>query len=459
MLAIALVVAVVVAACYYLHRQQQAQRELREILIALDRDEPGWQLPEIDRIRLDIPAAENAAPLILKLHGKLPKNPGTGEPGELAWRELPPGEPLNAKQAELLETQMARVENLLPDVRRLADRPRGAFAIRWSPDFIGVLIPHVQQVRDLADLLLDDAYLQVHRRDVTTALASCHAIVSISRSLDEEPLLISQLVRIACLHHAVDGAQHVLAGGEPKADVLEALQKAFTDAERADSFSVGLRGERAGLHMLLSNLENGTLPLNIMMNGLRAGTMDQISDKLDTWTMMASLEASHAYLLRYETSALGILRLPAVEQRTRLEALDEDAKSAPALARLLAGRLSKCHEACRRTRARLRCALVALALERYRQRHGHWPAGLVNLVPEYLQAVPADPYNGEPLQYRKRENGVVVHSVGPEGKHDGTFHDQPPPQPGDSLEKYYEFRLWDVLHRGQPLARRVAMKE
>jgi len=66
----------------------------------------------------------------------------------------------------------------------------------------------------------------------------------------------------------------------------------------------------------------------------------------------------------------------------------------------------------------LRAAQVALAVERFRLATGGLPDSLGQLVPAYLEAVPKDPFDGEPLRYRTLAPGFVVYSVGEDGKDD-----------------------------------------
>jgi hypothetical protein len=66
-----------------------------------------------------------------------------------------------------------------------------------------------------------------------------------------------------------------------------------------------------------------------------------------------------------------------------------------------------------------RCALVALATERYRMRYSHWPDTLDALVPEFLDEPPVDPFDEKPLRYLRDEEGVIVYSVGEDGVDDG----------------------------------------
>ena len=65
----------------------------------------------------------------------------------------------------------------------------------------------------------------------------------------------------------------------------------------------------------------------------------------------------------------------------------------------------------RRNRAFLRCALTALAAERYRLKHDSWPDSLSALVPLYLDQVPIDPFDDKPLRYRQLKDQILIYSI------------------------------------------------
>ncbi|MCR9119854.1 MAG: general secretion pathway protein GspG, partial [bacterium] len=60
-----------------------------------------------------------------------------------------------------------------------------------------------------------------------------------------------------------------------------------------------------------------------------------------------------------------------------------------------------------------------LAIELYRREHGKLPAELSDLVPDFLDEVPIDPFTGDPLIYRVDEDAIVIYSVGRNGVDDG----------------------------------------
>jgi hypothetical protein len=59
--------------------------------------------------------------------------------------------------------------------------------------------------------------------------------------------------------------------------------------------------------------------------------------------------------------------------------------------------------------AQLRLGGTAVALEQFRAAHeNRYPAALSELTPEYLSVTPADPFDGQPLRYRKRGCGYLL---------------------------------------------------
>lgn len=69
--------------------------------------------------------------------------------------------------------------------------------------------------------------------------------------------------------------------------------------------------------------------------------------------------------------------------------------------------------------ALVRAARVAVAIERFRRDHAErMPARLDDLIPDYLDAVPVDPYSGWPLLLRAEPRSYAVYSVGPNRRDD-----------------------------------------
>jgi hypothetical protein len=78
-----------------------------------------------------------------------------------------------------------------------------------------------------------------------------------------------------------------------------------------------------------------------------------------------------------------------------------------------------------RVKARMRLLICDLAIRAYHFDHGSHPQQLRELVPEYLSAVPEDPFSGEPPIYRRTPTGCQLYSVGYNRRDDGG--QKPPP--------------------------------
>ena len=80
--------------------------------------------------------------------------------------------------------------------------------------------------------------------------------------------------------------------------------------------------------------------------------------------------------------------------------------------------------------------MLACALERYHLVKGHYPEELNALVPRFVDVLPHDIINGQPLKYRHTNNGrFILYSVGWNEKDDG----------GVVASKTYQDKSQDVL--------------
>jgi type II secretory pathway pseudopilin PulG len=166
------------------------------------------------------------------------------------------------------------------------------------------------------------------------------------------------------------------------------------------------------------------------------------------WENLGYLKRQQAELLRYTTRWTEVARLPVEEQPEPLRQRQAESADLMILTALMAPAMTKMDDSCRRSHAQARCAVAALAAERYRRANGRWPESLDALAEAgLLVAVPADPYDGAPLRLARRDDGLVIYAVGPDGHDDGGHIDRSrPTAKGTDLG----FRLWDVDRRRQP---------
>jgi hypothetical protein len=113
------------------------------------------------------------------------------------------------------------------------------------------------------------------------------------------------------------------------------------------------------------------------------------------------------------------------------------------LVRMFYAGLEKAHTTFALIQAQLDLARVGCALERYRLAHGQYPDTLETLAPQFIDLLPHDLMNGQPLHFRRTEDGqFVLYSVGWNERDDGGVIGLRPkdgrvdPEQGDWVWKY-----------------------
>jgi hypothetical protein len=347
----------------------------------------------------------------------------------------------------LLEKELKSAAAALVEARRLVDMPAGRHRLVYAPNPIYTLLHDQQETRGVVNLLRYDALHLAQKGDMKEALRSCQAILNAARSLDDEPILISQLIRIACVTVACGAVERTLALGEARAEDLARLQRCFAEEEKHPSMVIGLRGERATSHIIFTGVANGTLSVKELVFGEAEWGLQEVYLR---WTMKGKARYEHPEMLRWMNRAIDVARLPAHEQAAVEKELDHELRASRvegSLMSLLLPAIFKVSEAHRRKLAFVRCIQATLAVERYSRDKGTWPASLEKLKPDFLGVVPLDPFDGKPLRYRRVADGVIVYSVGPDGiDNGGNLRNDRARDPGVDIG----YRLWDVKYRRQP---------
>jgi hypothetical protein len=274
------------------------------------------------------------------------------------------------------------------------------------------LLPHVAKVKQVGQMAELEAMMQADSHQGVAAAKAVSLALASARTLKSEPLLISQLTRVAGESSAEEALEQTLNRVAVPADSLNQLQSSFdaaADYEAAGTgFNRALVGERVnGATILVSSPDKTRQTTN---NNPYAATVggnvkeqqqffeDSINQVLAARKepLPSRLKANDVLTPRVEEAkskgySLLLATLPALSKVTTREAIGL---------------------------AHLRLAQIAIALEKLRAANSKYPDALTELVPKFLSAVPADPFDGQPLRYRKVGEGFVIYSVGPDLKDD-----------------------------------------
>ena len=438
--------------------RRAGEKRYAEIVAHLDATDPRWRYEEIDADRGQLPDAENGALLISRFTAALATPRFDADPllGSDNQSLTPPNHDLDDPTYDAIDRALASNAQALAIALTFNEYPKGLRRYTLPPVTIDVRLPEAQQTRYVFRLL--DLAAERAARDGRggTALRQIRPMVNAGRSLDGEPFMIVALVRMACDRAIVTRVERTLGLSMPR-EQLPAIQSLLQCEADSDLFWYSLRGDRAVMDQLFRNLQTGDISFNDLANvGAGSSTPQSagLETKFATWRYAPYLASDHAAFLEVVTAGYDARHLPEHQQRAQMNRVERVIRAMPPrefgtlITRNTTPSFRLIHDGSLRIKALLRTAVVGVAVERFRLAHGRWPASLAELPKDILPAIPLDPFDGQPLRYVKRADGVTVYSIGLDETDDGgkirvgkTTSD-----PGQDIG----FRLYDPAHRGLP---------
>jgi len=337
--------------------------------------------------------------------------------------ELPPSpEPLT-------EETRAAVAEYIADNKKALELLHAGAAIencRYARDLTA---GHETRMDDLSCLKRSVRLLCVEavgRADIDPNASVCSIIsgLGIARSLKREPIVISQLVRIASHSLTLSTLEHLLNRITLTEGQLRQLNAAVIKAQCPSALSCAIVGDRCvGLAML--RMPPAELARTYLLSGPSWRVTENVHLKsvvLTVYKFSGLVDRSIVTYLDLMDDLVNLVQLPrngpdGVSEAVK--AMCDEVSNSNFLLRDLLGGISRLDTMNLIDTAHLRVTQTALAVERYRIATGRLPKAISSLVPVYLEAVPKDPFDGNELRYKRFDSGFVVYSIGEDLSDDG----------------------------------------
>lgn len=300
------------------------------------------------------------------------------------------GAPLEPEALEPSQRLLDQNEDTLALAHQAAKLIRARYPIDLTVG-VDVDLGYLKTLRHLARLLALEANVNAQQGDTQAAVDALAAMAALARSLINEPILMSQLVRIAIVDMTVDHLARVVSLTPLQPEHLDALVNALVAASDPQALTRALIGECV---FNLSAIPN--------------------ANPVAKWRFAVD---QRALMNRYD-ALIDASRLDPPEMHAAFEALHDPEPSAldrfiSPLTHILMPALTRSHNAFLRERIHLDLVRSIAAIETFRLDTNQLPESLNALVPTYLDAVPTDPYTEQPILYKTRDLGYVVYSAGP----------------------------------------------
>lgn len=358
----------------------------------------------------------------------------------------PDGRPLEADVRKLLEVYLKENAGVLAGLKGLGEPRPARYPLDFEGDrgILGTLLPHLTEVRMAGRICSRDAILAAEAGDGERVVDDLRGMMVLAKSLEREPLALSQLVLISVDSLARGCIESTQSRMRLSPEELREARRLFGVLDRERIFTTAMVGCMASTEEWLA-LESEAMEQLLLERSDASAMTEAVAQR--TRRDWAAFKKRHpdfkAWLnhrfdafrprlsrLLVETSDMHQLAIENPVDRfvdqQRLDPVDQEMLLD--LYYIASEGLSAAdvvYRACQSNRAMGRVRDTVLAAYLYQHEHGALPERLGDLVPEYLDSLPEDPFlRGEPLKLKQTAWGIAVYSVGPNLEDDGGERDE-----------------------------------
>jgi len=312
-------------------------------------------------------------------------------------------------------------------VRRALQRPQFRFPIKVTNGF-ATLLPHLPEIKKEVQNFQIEALVATERGEADGAIDALQQAVTLGQVAGKEPCLIGQLVGIASYQIVLNETERLLTRRPVSSSQLQKLERLIDDMQIPGGLPSSLVVERVAC-LSAFNLPPQSIAL---MGGSEPGEESGEASRRGFQIGMGILkvtgikDADRRFMLETLDTAISLAKRDDSESLNQTEALFRNVQATaikfpPKIySGMLLPALGKASVRFASFEARLRAARVALAVERYRLTQAQrLPAALPELIPQFLPSIPVDPFDGEPIRYKRLPTGFVVYSLGADRADDG----------------------------------------
>ena len=338
-------------------------------------------------------------------------------------------EPQTAAQDVLLA--LSKYDSAIEDLRQASRLPYSRFPLNYNAeDPNTILLAHVWRVRDCAQVLQLRAVAELQNGQSDQAFANVKLALRLADSVHAEPILIPQAWRVIMMQTMLQPVWEGLAEHKWSDAQLIEIEHELGKLDFLSDYKFTMRSETvlfqgrtfeylrhhpAHLREYLTQYFNGMGFPSRDITSLPSAPISWLFPI--GWFYQNQIHCAHIMLQHYLPVAdLNQKTISPARHRGANAALQADAKpltpynlvesmllhSRPYMAKRFAY-----------GQASVDPARVAIALERYRLARGEFPESLDALAPRFIEKIPHDVINGEPLRYHRTGDGqFVLYSVG-----------------------------------------------
>lgn len=283
----------------------------------------------------------------------------------------------------LVREKMAAMSEMFRVLEEARALDRGSILDDYD---VGQLLKPLTEARHLANVIAAKAFLEARAGNLAGACGWLESGLHLASTLNGDPTILVQMVRVALVEIALDAAEEV-----------------FNTTD-----------EPLPLSARFWVLVDGAADTQVFLNGLASEMGYSASVDMPGPRLWRSL--TQARMLEFFLELASILpSAPSADRVARIDALNKRVESLSAvyiLVKMTAPNLLRSGLTYDRLATRCTLLRVAAALREYKAAHGAYPESLDAVAPAISGAVPTDSFSGAPFEYHVEANGFLLTSAG-----------------------------------------------
>jgi hypothetical protein len=305
---------------------------------------------------------------------------------------------------------LSKYDSTVEELRQASLLPYSRFPVYSDADHpFDTLLPHLAELKRCTQDLKLRAIAELQNGQSEKALADVKLMVRLADAIRTEPFLISHLVRIAIFSLTLQPIYEGLAEHKWSDAQLTDLDSELWKLDFLGDYEHSIRGERAAAVSALdymrrtrdtTGIQGGDErhhPFNI--GSLMPGAFFY-QNELTIAQMYQQYDLPMVDLEKETVSPIQVHNLQTKADRD----MNHHWWPYKIFARMLFPAVENAVKKMAYAQSATDLARVAIALERFRLAHGEFPGSLDALVPQFLEKIPHDIINGEPLHYRRTDD-------------------------------------------------------
>jgi len=282
---------------------------------------------------------------------------------------------------------------------------------RFDHDYdagLSMLLPHLSDMRNLARILCAKAYFEAETGNPDNAWDMVTTQLKFANALKTEPVLVSQIVRMAMVRLSCDTIKKLCEIAPPSVQQTSDIQSLLKDFDDIRPLIHSIDADRLLIGEWLFNLPKLEL---IKQEDLLSQYSPRYKLGIIRTFFKPTFLSDHAAYLRFMHEAARFIEHP--NARKQLDILEKEIeKRRYSITPMLIFSIFRFKQIHCEMIAQLRIVQAGLALLQYKQKQDAFPATLEALK---LQNI-SDPYSDGLLLYKTEGQGFILYSVGPDQK-------------------------------------------